>query len=242
MQVDAGRIDAAVMKQYHTECSYWRSILQHVVAVVKHLSMRGQAFRGHDELIGSVHNGNYLGILELMAEFDPFLAAHIEKQCVLQQEKGRWGSVSYLSSTICEEVTAQMGKQVIAQITSEINAAIHYPVSIDSTADASKIDRISVIIWHIPQPEGAAPPMSAAPKERFLKFLSTNGQSAKELYESLSSFLAPAGINIKNCRGQSYDNASNMSGKYEGVQALLKHDYNNFTLSLFFIVIFCRTL
>ena len=32
-------------------------------------------------------------------------------------------------------------------------------------------------------------------------------------------FLEHAGININDCRGQSYDNASNMSGKYIGVQA-----------------------
>ena len=29
-------------------------------------------------------------------------------------------------------------------------------------------------------------------------------------------------IPIKNCRGQSYDNATNMSGKYNGVQKIIK--------------------
>lgn len=178
----------------------------------------------HDELIGSVHNGNYLGILELIAEFDPFLAAHIEKQSALQQEKRGRGSVSYLSSTICEELIAQMGEQVLAQITDEIKAAKYFSVSIDSTPDASKIDRISVIIRYLPQPEGVAQSMTAAPKERFLKFLGTNGHSALQLYESLSSLLAQAGIDVRNCRGQSYDNASNMSGKYKGFQALLTRD------------------
>jgi hypothetical protein len=36
------------------------------------------------------------------------------------------------------------------------------------------------------------------------------------------TFLDSVGINISDCRGQSYDNASNMSGKYAGVQALVK--------------------
>ena len=31
------------------------------------------------------------------------------------------------------------------------------------------------------------------------------------------------GINIKNCRGQNYDNASNMSGRYIGMQAHIKN-------------------
>ncbi|GBL88188.1 hypothetical protein AVEN_117779-1 [Araneus ventricosus] len=29
----------------------------------------------------------------------------------------------------------------------------------------------------------------------------------------------PEGLDIKNCRGQSYDNGENMAGKYQGVQA-----------------------
>ena len=34
-------------------------------------------------------------------------------------------------------------------------------------------------------------------------------------------FLEENGINIEGCRGQSYDNAANMNGKYNGVQAKL---------------------
>jgi len=42
------------------------------------------------------------------------------------------------------------------------------------------------------------------------------------LYESVSEFLNKADLDLKNCRGQSYDNASNMSGKFEGLQAHIK--------------------
>lgn len=37
------------------------------------------------------------------------------------------------------------------------------------------------------------------------------------------SLLATNIISIDNCRGQAYDNASNMSGKYKGLQAQIKH-------------------
>ena len=33
-----------------------------------------------------------------------------------------------------------------------------------------------------------------------------------------------SGMDIANCRGQSYDNASNMSGRYNGVQAIVKRE------------------
>ncbi|KAK0143819.1 hypothetical protein N1851_017976 [Merluccius polli] len=53
------------------EQHYWK-VLRCVVAVITFLGARGLPFRGDNELLGSAHNGNYLGLLELIAEFDPF--------------------------------------------------------------------------------------------------------------------------------------------------------------------------
>ena len=39
-----------------------------------------------------------------------------------------------------------------------------------------------------------------------------------------SHILFRKSINFNDCRGQSYDNASNMSGKYGGMQALLRRE------------------
>ena len=48
-------------------------MLKRIVETIRILATRGLAFRGDDEVIGSKHNGNYLGVLELIAKFDPFL-------------------------------------------------------------------------------------------------------------------------------------------------------------------------
>ena len=48
------------------------------------------------------------------------------------------------------------------------------------------------------------------------------GHTGKELAESLIEFLKAHDIAIANYRGQSYDNASNMSGKYNGMQAIIR--------------------
>ena len=63
------------------------------------MSSRGLAFRGDNEILGDTQNGNYLGSIELIAKFDPFLSEHLCKY----GNKGR-GNVSYLSSTICDEL------------------------------------------------------------------------------------------------------------------------------------------
>ncbi|GFX10806.1 zinc finger MYM-type protein 1 [Trichonephila clavipes] len=69
--------------------------LKRVAAVVKYLAIRGLAFRGTEEVFGSPHNGNFMGALELLAEFDPFIREHIE-----QRELRQKSLISFLLKTI----------------------------------------------------------------------------------------------------------------------------------------------
>lgn len=69
-------MDSELKKQFETECGYWTEVLRRVIAV-KFLSERGLSFRGHSVIFGNYNNGNYLGILELIHQFDPFLKEHI---------------------------------------------------------------------------------------------------------------------------------------------------------------------
>ena len=94
-QKSSSQIDSGLVKLYESEVQYWQQVLRRIVSVVKFMCVRGLAFRGKNELIGSSNNGNYLGILELLSECDTFLAEHISKHA----NKGR-GHASYLSSTI----------------------------------------------------------------------------------------------------------------------------------------------
>jgi hypothetical protein len=101
-------VDAELVRQANAERSYWRAVLERVVETICFLSERGLAFPGSDEVVGSPRNGNYLGILELLAKFDPFLAQHINQNA----NKGR-GHTSYLSKTIWEEFIQLMGNRVL---------------------------------------------------------------------------------------------------------------------------------
>ena len=48
-------------------------MLQRVVAVICLLEEGGLTFRGDDETFGSPNDGNFLGLPELIAKFDPYL-------------------------------------------------------------------------------------------------------------------------------------------------------------------------
>ncbi|GBP16684.1 Zinc finger MYM-type protein 1 [Eumeta japonica] len=58
--------------------------------------------------------------------------------------------------------------------------------------------------------------------ERFLKFLLIQNHKGEELATEILIFLSQYNIDVRNLRGQSYDNASNMPGCYNGLQAHIK--------------------
>jgi len=53
---------------------YWIEMLcsGRVVSVVKFLAVRGLAFEDNDSRLGSLNNGNFLGIFVVISEFKPF--------------------------------------------------------------------------------------------------------------------------------------------------------------------------
>ena len=53
-------------------------MLTRVVSVIHFLASRGLPFRGENQIIGSAKYGNYLGMLELLSEFGPFLEEHLK--------------------------------------------------------------------------------------------------------------------------------------------------------------------
>lgn len=201
------RVDRSLVEQYVSEKNYWREFLKRILSVIKLLSSRGLALRGNDEIVGSVNNGNYLGCLELLAEYDPFLAEHLQQRA----NKGR-GHISYLSSTICDEFVLIIHHELMKQIIQEIKDAKYYSVSVDSTPDVSHSDQLTLIIRYV---------IVSGPVERFIKFVPIYEHTGESLAKVLLTFLEENG-SISNCRGQSYDNASNMSGKYKGMQALIR--------------------
>lgn len=204
-----GRVDHELAAQLLEELTYWREVLKRVVATVKSLASRGLPFRGHDEKFDSLHNGNYLMSLELIAEFDPFLSKHIAQY----GSKGK-GCTNYLSSTICDEFIELMANKILTQIKDEIKLSKYYSIIVDSTPDISHIDQLTFVIRYIQA--------GGTPVERFLKFIENVGHKSRDIADAIIRTLDMFEINILDCRGQSYDNAANMSGIYNGLQAKIK--------------------
>lgn len=198
---DVRSVKSEVQKQMVNKVNYWREILKRILSVIRFLSSRGLPLRGQNEIFGNFHNGNYLGALELLSEYDPFLRSHIEQKA----NKGK-GSVSYLSSTIADEFIAILAADVRALIVKAIRRSKYFFLIVDSTPDVSHIDQLTVCARYVDDAGLAI--------ERFLGFLENTGHKAKEMKFKVLDFLKKTEIIITDCRGQSYDNAANMSGIY----------------------------
>ncbi|KAI6647158.1 Zinc finger MYM-type protein 1-like [Oopsacas minuta] len=206
----SGRINTSLEIQLQIEREYWHSVLKRIVSTVEFLSTRGLALRGQNEQINSEQNGNYLGILGLISEFDPFLSNHLAKYSNIGK-----GRASYLSSTICEEVIQIMGEKLLLIITSEVKDAKYFPLSVDSIPDFRHVDQLTITLRYIEK-------SSHQVTERFLKFLPIESHTGENLANTVLQFLKKQGIYVGGIRGQSYDNASNMSGRYKGMQARIR--------------------
>lgn len=200
-------LDSALEKQIKEEQLYWRNVLKRVVAVVCLLAERGLAFRGENETFESTNNGNYLGLLELIAKFDPFLSNHIK-----QHGNRGSGSPSYLSKTVCDEFIQLMANRVRNSILDDLRKAGYFSLSVDSTPDLSNVDQLTVIVRYVSPDDGL-------PVERFLNFIPLENHSGASLAGVVVDYLTKeCKVDFTKCRGQSYDNAANMAGKYNGMQ------------------------
>lgn len=138
------------------EMEYWRQILHRIVSVIQFLGSRAMPFQGSNQKIGSNQNGNYLGLIELLAKYDPLLKNHLEQY----GNKGK-GRASYLSANICDEFIFLIAKTIESQIINEIHEAKYYSLSVDSTPDISHSDQLVFCVRYI---------KGDAPVERFLAF------------------------------------------------------------------------
>lgn len=201
-------LESQLVQQAIIQKQYWREILKRVLSVICFLSSR-LPFRGSNQQMGNCQNGNYLGTLELLAEYDQLLESHIAKYA----NKGK-GHVSYMSSTIVDEFIQLIAREVRAIIAHKIRQSKYFSLIVDSTPDVAHLDQLTIIIRYVEEIGVAT--------ERFLTFLENVGHKGSEMEVAVLDFLKNNDVLILDCRGQSYDNAKNMTGKYKGLQTRIR--------------------
>ncbi|GFU66025.1 zinc finger MYM-type protein 1 [Trichonephila clavipes] len=81
----------------------------------------------------------------------------------------------------------------------------------DSAPDLSHTDQLAIVLRYC---------FRGKVYERCAPLIKISSHIGLYLFNSLQEFVETNGLLLDNCRGQSFDNAANMSGQYNSVQVL----------------------
>lgn len=129
-------------------------------------------------------------------------------------------NASYLSAQTQNEIISTCNNLILSKLVSRVNAANCFSVLADETTDISGVEQFSLCVRYVDDTGS-----ESKIREDFLQFVPlydvTGKGLAKVILDSLSSF----GINVGYLRGQGYDGAAAMSGRFNGVQAFIKEQH-----------------
>ena len=143
-----------------TEKMYWCSVLRRLIDIVIYLAERNLSFRGTTEKLGAYDNGNFLGFVELIAQYDPILLEHSRRA------QNKEIADHYLGPVIQNEIINVVGTEVQKEILLEVKAAKYYAVILDGTPDFSHDEQITIILCTVK----VMPGNEISVKENFLGF------------------------------------------------------------------------
>ena len=215
VKVKAGTLCSLFEKAISSEAEKWREILKRILDVILFLGERGLAFRGTSEKIGDINNGNFLGIIELLSHYNLKLQEHINKVKEAQEKEERLG-VHYLSKESQNEFISTCAELVRKAVLEEREKAKYFSIMLDATPDAAHVEQTTFILRYVLKETG-----SYMIHERFLKYVDLNEKTGIEIANMILETLQDQEIKFSDCRGQGYDNGSNISGKYNGAQSHL---------------------
>ncbi|XP_076928065.1 uncharacterized protein LOC143591883 [Bidens hawaiensis] len=193
-------------EQFKKERDYWKEVIFRIIALVKFLAKNGIAFRGSNEKLYK-KNGNFLGLVEMLEEFDPIMKEHVRR--IMSNEL----HVHYLGHNIQNELIQLLAHQIKTEVIKKIKIAKYYSIILDCTPDTSHQEQMSIIVRYVNFNSNYV-----TVEESFLGFLVVDDTTGKRLFEVTSKELESLGLNIDDMRGQGYDNGANMKGKHNGVQ------------------------
>ena len=196
-----------------------RKALLPIVKTVLFCGRQGLAFRGHNEsgdILKHVdHNdGNFRALLRFRIDAgDADLQTHLTNAAKNAQ---------YISPSIQNELISCAGKLITDEIAARVNAARSFTILADETTDSSCKEQLSVCIRYVHHDTYDCPQL----REDFVGFVDVSSDlTADGLSSAILQLVQSVGIDLGFCHGQGYDGASAMSGRLNGVQAIIRKSY-----------------
>ncbi|XP_020699670.2 zinc finger MYM-type protein 1-like [Dendrobium catenatum] len=182
-------------------------MLTTAVDCVRFLLHQGLSFRGHDESSRSTNRGNYLELLD-------FLANHNDKiKKVLSIHSS--SNLKLSSPKVQKEICSATVAETLISIMKDIGDS-YYAVLVDESRDVSTKEQLAIAVRYVDNLGQVV--------ERFIGIKHVTSTNAISLKAAIEDILAKHSLSIHRIRGQRYDVASNMRGEFHGLKALILND------------------
>lgn len=122
-------IDSTFQNSMSKEVQHWRDVLKRPIILVKFLSVQSLAFRGGSDRLYDKNNGNFLKLVEAIAEFDVILAEHL-RRITNGETQNR-----YLHKSIQNELISIVSNVIQNKINTIIKGAKYFSIIVDCTPD-----------------------------------------------------------------------------------------------------------
>jgi hypothetical protein len=181
-----------------------------------------------------LNTGNFLELLKLLSAYDVTIHDHLQEVCEqhealvmakigaqsrdnsTKQVKGRGSMLSFLGNRTQNNIIDVIGKAITSEIVKRINQCKAWALIADTTPDVSHHEQLSICVRIVDRVGYCS--------EHLLCCKRAPGTTAQELYDTIVDALKSQGVTFDKVVAQTYDGASNMSGCYNRLQAIMRDE------------------
>jgi hypothetical protein len=164
-------IDKDAQRQLEKEKDHWRKVLFRLVCIVNFLAKHNLAFRGTNSKLYEDSNGNFFGLVEMLAEFDPIMQEHVRR--ITNNETQSY----YLDFKIQNELIHMLALAIKSEIIKKIKKVKYFSIILDCTPDAGHQEQMSLIVRYVDLSSG-----HVCIEESFLGFLDVNDTTGQGFF------------------------------------------------------------
>ncbi|XP_065060454.1 zinc finger MYM-type protein 1-like [Rhopilema esculentum] len=204
--------------RHNEEVRQNREMLKILSEATLFLGKQELSFRGHNESEGSLNKGNYLELLECLANFDSILEHRLHGRLADPKRASSGGVFKGVSSDVQNDLIECTDSVIQDQIDKEIQHCTFLSMQVDETTDVSTKEQLNIIVCLDRKGEIV---------EKLLKFVNVSqDRSAPAITAIVKNILSKYGESLKEkIVMQTYHGATVMSWHIGGVQTLLRQDY-----------------
>ncbi|XP_022859117.1 zinc finger MYM-type protein 1-like [Olea europaea var. sylvestris] len=197
-------ISHVISSQSSSQQKNYRTRLTVVLDCTRFLLMQGLSSRGHDESKESLNKGNLIELLN-------WYATHRKKiNEVLFSNAPENDQMT--SPSIHKDLVNCCAVETTRSMINEMGDSL-FSILVDESRDNSIKEQMAVVLRFVDK--------SGQVKERLLGIFHIADTCAQSLKDAIDAMFSTHGLSISSLRGQGYDGASNMSGEFNGLKALI---------------------